>query len=156
MIVDIDNTIANIDHRLKYIINKDGSDRKKKDWDNFFKGMINDKERTEVTYIINSIWNFFHIVFVTGRPEKHRPVTEAWIEKVFGEFPSRYIYMRPDGDRRDDDIVKKELTKDLKDVAYIFEDRPRVIRMYREQFPEAIIVDCGNANHFKKERMCIN
>ena len=60
--------------------------------------------------------------------------------------------MRPDGDRRDDDILKKELTQDLKNVKYIFEDRPRVLKMYREQFPEAIIIDTGNFNHFKNER----
>ena len=97
--------------------------------------------------------SIMNLVFVTGRPERTRDVTNKWLSNFFGyNRESTKLLMRPNGDRRDDDILKKELTKDLEDVSYIFEDRPRVIKMYRKQFPSAIIIDCGDGKHFKEER----
>lgn len=166
IIVDIDGTIANLDHRLPYILNEDGSqkDSKEKDWDNFYKDLDKDKPIERVLEMIRNIveHNGYNILVITGRSAKYLKQTHKWVNDILGKHIQGQFTvqteMRSIGDRRDDDIVKKErlhsvLSKEeLKRVTHVFEDRPRCLKMYREELPEAIIVDCGNFNHFKDER----
>jgi N-glycosylase/DNA lyase len=157
IIVDIDGTIANLDHRLHYILNEDGSQKKagEKDWEMFGKFISHDNPRKEVIDMIDNLSNpLSNIIFVTGRSERYIDETYSWLEAV--GYEDIQLYMREESDRRDDDVVKKEILNIIKEqgntITHVFEDRPRVLKMYREELPNAIIVDCGNFNHFKDER----
>lgn len=167
IIVDIDGTIANLDHRLPYILNKDGSQKAKgeKDWNGFHKNIIDDKPRMNVINMIDSQWaecDQDDIIFVTGRSEEFIEVTREWLSRCGfhyqGDDDEYYGYeliMRPLNNRIQDDELKRGVVNDLKkmyNITHVFEDRPRCLKMYREELPEAIIVDCGNYNHFKDER----
>ena len=80
------------------------------------------------------------IVFVSGRPESCRTDTEAWLNvpnilRMSAEHP---LYMRTTGDRRPDTIVKRELfdryiRPEGHYIAGVFDDRNRVVKMWREQ-----------------------
>tara|TARA_Y200000002_G_scaffold211913_1_gene174835 strand:+ start:1173 stop:1601 length:429 start_codon:yes stop_codon:yes gene_type:complete len=101
VICDIDGTIADNKHRQHYMEGK-------KDWDGFFSEMHLDKP---IYQIINKIKilkdSGNEIVFLTGRPEKYRLITENWLKKYFS-FEINLL-MRKDNDRRNKLEIKKEL-----------------------------------------------
>jgi hypothetical protein len=80
------------------------------------------------------------IIFVSGRPESCREDTVAWLNapEVLVCDDDNPLYMRTTGDRRPDTIVKRELfDKHIRPQEYfilgVFDDRNRVVRMWREQ-----------------------
>jgi len=74
------------------------------------------------------------IIFVSGRDEKHREATLVFLDRC--GFSNPYLYMRPAGDTRNDAIIKRELydtyLAGVWDVRMVFDDRTRVIRMWRD------------------------
>ena len=92
VLCDIDGTIANNDHRQHFLEGK-------KDWDGFFSELSNDLPIQKVIdKVIEEHSNGKEIVFVTGRPERHRSETEKWLKKYF-KFPIK-IFMRPDNNQK--------------------------------------------------------
>lgn len=73
-------------------------------------------------------------IFVTGREEKYREMTQSWLFEKTG-FTCWNLYMRPTGDFRKDDIVKEEiyLTQIMGkyNVRFVLDDRNRVVDMWR-------------------------
>jgi predicted kinase len=74
------------------------------------------------------------IIFVSGRDESGRADTETWLKEYFGSYYA--LYMRPHGDNRPDDVVKYELfdrhIRGSFNVTGVFDDRNRVVKMWRE------------------------
>lgn len=136
VIFDIDGTLANAQHRIHHI------KKRPKDWDSFFGSMIDDKPFWHIREVLLSLrnGNTMPIIFASGRPEKYRDVTVQWLEKwdLHDSILSGHIrlYMRPDGDRRDDDIVKREILgkmwQDGWEPLMAFDDRDRVVKMWRD------------------------
>ncbi len=135
IIFDIDGTLADLSHRLP--LYKAG---KKKE---FFEKIGDDKPIMPVMYIHN-ILSANHdatILYVTGRMEHHRQVTSEWFLDnhlhCWSIIDDWILFMRKEGDYRDDSIVKKEIyeerIKGKYNVIAVFDDRPRVIKMWREQ-----------------------
>lgn len=142
--VDIDGTVSDPTHRLQYASGPE------KDWDTFFALMDRDTPRH---YVYNKALELAKregavIVFVTARPEKYREVTHKWLMKnYFSEF--LHIIMRRDGDSRPDTEVKSDIYEDyLKqyEIVGVFDDRPSVIRMWREKGLN--VIDVGNGIDF--------
>lgn len=128
-IFDLDGTLADCIHRLHYI--KNGNHN----WDKFFEEMDKDPVIDEVLSVLVSLSNDnWNIIICTGRPEKYRNITEAWLNK-YGIVPHK-LYMRPDNDTRPDHIIKKELLqqiyKDGFNPIIVFDDRQSVVDMWRE------------------------
>lgn len=73
------------------------------------------------------------IIFMTGRSNEHRQVTEEWL-RVNG-FGTPTVHMRPAGDNRKDSVVKHELFNEhirgKYNVAGVFDDRNQVVEMWR-------------------------
>ena len=80
------------------------------------------------------------ILFITGRMEIARNDTVKWIYNNvsidYSNCCSYELFMRKDGDTRPDEIIKHEIyethIKDKYDIFAVFDDRPKVIRMWRE------------------------
>ncbi len=127
-IVDIDGTIANTEHRIHYITNGH------KDWESWYAHSHKDEPITEVVDILDmaSAANI-KIVLCTARDEKCRVDTVKWLGD--NDIPWDALYMRREGDRRDDDIVKFELLEQIYEAGYnpllVLEDRDRVVKMWR-------------------------
>lgn len=141
IIVDIDGTLADITHRRHHI------DRKRKRWGKFFQAMDKDLPIPEVAARVRQLSQDHTIILVTGRPEDYRGQTEAWLKKF--KIPYQALYMRKSGDFRSDDIVKQEiLNQHIKkeNVRLVIDDRPRVIRMWRENGLE--VEDVGDGVEF--------
>ena len=146
ILVDVDGTIAKIDHRL-YLIKKEP-----KDWEGFYDAAKEDEPLVDNIKMIKEALVELGAtpVFVTGRSDVIRDPTAAWIHKHFFGVTDpekakflRLLFMRKAGDHREDDVVKKEIYDGFTfyDVLRVYEDRPKVIRMYRELGVD--VVDMG-------------
>jgi len=71
----------------------------------------------------------------SGRDDSCIEETKEWLNKH--DINNFKLVMRNTGDKRSDEIVKKEMyekhIKDKYNVLAVFDDRPRVIRMWKEQ-----------------------
>lgn len=88
------------------------------------------------------------VIFLSGRESKYREPTLEFLNRVsekFGLSSDIKLYMRESGDNRSDDIIKAELyEKHIKDkykVVAVFDDRPRVVRLWRSM--GLFVFDCN-------------
>jgi predicted kinase len=142
VVCDIDGTIADIKHRLHF------AKGESKDWNKFFEAMDRDSVRAGVREMLNQEeMNGFQLLFVSARPEDYREQTVKFLKGC--GLPTEWLFMRPSGDKRDDTIVKFNIyNKYLKnlDVVKVYDDRPRVIRMWREL--GLTVIDVGDGVEF--------
>lgn len=135
-VFDIDGTLADCGHRIKYL------QQKPKNWDAFFshEEMMQDAVIKSTARIFQLIRQDIEsdIIFVTGRPERTRFTTKQWIQHNLDFWWNDHaepevLYMRADGDRRDDDIVKTEIAKKIgpENIICVFDDRARVVKAWR-------------------------
>ena len=134
IIVDLDGTLANIEHRL-YLIGQ-----KNPDWRGFFEACTDDLPIIEVITIVeilarSDLCSRKNIFILSGREETVRALTERWLEK---HLKCEYVLaMRGKGDRRPDHLVKKELALELdlkpENVLCVFDDRTSVVEMWRKE-----------------------
>ena len=135
VLVDIDGTLANLDHRLHLI--KNDAPR----WDEFFDACSDDMPIVPIVELIENILDndANTVIFVTGRPERIRLRTLGWLSKAFDnhKLDRPMLMMRKDGDHRKDDIVKAEMLIALRQLGYnpdlAIEDRVRVAELYRQE-----------------------
>lgn len=131
VIFDLDGTLAEVSHR-RSLVESDG-----KDWDAFFAAMHLDTPRAVIVELYGILGESgrFEMVIVTGRPERYRAPTEAWLSSH--EIKSDRLLMRRDGDRREDAIVKQEFLMGLraggKQVFIAVDDRDSVVAMWRRE-----------------------
>lgn len=146
ILCDLDGTLADIDHRLHFVKVKEGE---QKDWKGFFAEIKNDTPRQNVVDMVMKHEGEGRKIFlVSARPEECRAETEAWLEKTFKGYRFyEALFMRPQNDKREDSEVKAKMLADLfPDISWIEEvidDRPRVIRMWREKGLKVVDVGPG-------------
>lgn len=94
----------------------------------------------------------YFIIIVSGRDEVYRDVTEKWLADngVYFDF----LYMRPteQGNKREDSIIKYELfnkhIRDTFDIQGVYDDRHRVLRMWRKLGLTTFHVNGPDAGNF--------
>ena len=128
IIFDIDGTLADIRHRAHYLA------RKPTDWAAFQTLAHLDSVFEPIAIIAREMAAERHcIIICTGRGEQERAVTETWLDQHY--FHYNALYMRTEGDYRNDDVVKAELLVRMRadgfDPVLAFEDRSRVVAMWR-------------------------
>lgn len=73
-------------------------------------------------------------IFITGRPEICRTDTEQWLDDH--RFLYDLLYMRPDDNKEQDARLKLQIYKEhiepYYEVIAVFEDRSRVVQMWRD------------------------
>lgn len=143
IICDLDGTLCDITHRLEFVKGEG-----KKDWKSFFAGISKDELRLDTFKKLCSYKEEgYSIVFVSARPSDYRKETEDWLTEQLGELEYETLIMRQAGDRREDTEVKQGvLNKYFKDKSLIhkvLDDRPSVIRMWRENGLDVIDVGEG-------------
>lgn len=126
IIVDIDGTLAHMNGRSPYDYSKVSTD-------------IVDPHVAEIVrkYAQRDIQELpdTYIIVVSGRESGCFTETTQWLKDNY--IPYDEIYMRAEGDMRDDRIVKKELyeanIKPRYNVKFVLDDRDRVVKMWREE-----------------------
>jgi len=145
ILCDLDGTLANIEHRLKYIKGPG-----KKDWDKFHTECVNDSPNCDVIQILESLVLGFRsgcmicgavereVYILSGRNDVVRAETIEWLQKHVHEdwdYDTRLV-MRKANDRRPDTVVKLEMVRELgltpDDVLCVLDDRQCVVDMWRE------------------------
>ena len=142
-IVDIDGTIADNQHRQWVLAD---TTRPQVNWELFFQLMVNDSPHLhmqQLLYDLTMADAYGHsqaqIIYVTGRPERFRAMTVAWLRHHHFPVPSKHddevlLIMRGDGDHRPDAIIKRELLGEIRkqyEVTMAFDDRNSVVKMWR-------------------------
>lgn len=124
IIVDLDGTVCSKTDRGWY-------DFSKVDRDNPIQPIVDLVKQLHI--------DGYQIVFCTAREEHSMKKSVEWIRRFIfmnGDFPVE-IYMRRDGDRRPDTVVKRELYKNhiepRHNVWFVLEDRDSVVKMWRNE-----------------------
>ncbi len=85
--------------------------------------------------LLNEIDDGTYIILMSGRDSVVRGATEQWL--VANGISWWALHMRPEGDSRKDSIVKRELFEEHVEgrynVLFAVDDRPSVVRMWREE-----------------------
>lgn len=111
ILCDIDGVLANCEHRLKYL--------RERDYDSFYSiEMANDTTIDSGIKLLRALKSFDHnpkVFFITGRPERTRSITKLWVENCAGfTIPGKgHLIMRKDGDHRPSPAVKVEQIKSV-------------------------------------------
>jgi pimeloyl-ACP methyl ester carboxylesterase len=130
-VLDIDGVLADVRHRLSYV------EQRPKDWQTFFAAAVNDSLLPEGLEVALDLADRFTIVYLTGRPERCRTDTEAWLEKY--HFPAGQLIMRRDTDRRAARYTKLDELKtpqQLRPYASLDDVAARLIKNNRRLSPE--------------------
>tara|TARA_R110000803_G_scaffold210795_1_gene283783 strand:+ start:5191 stop:5661 length:471 start_codon:yes stop_codon:yes gene_type:complete len=150
VIFDLDGTLADIDARRALATKENG----KMDWDVFF-----DPENIELDLPNEPVIEMarmldaqgFRIVIFSGRSKATKEATAAWLEKF--NVPFHIMKMRPTGHPwafMPDDKLKKGWLDDIfpgdkKDrILCVFDDRTKVVNMWREEGLTCMQVDYGD------------
>jgi hypothetical protein len=116
-VIDLDGVIADVRPRLVHIQGN------RRDWDAFFAGIPDDDVLPEGRAVLERLAGDHEIVYLTGRPERTRPDTEAWLERH--DLPRGRLIMRREHDRRPARQVKPRLLRELargRAVAVVVDD----------------------------------
>ena len=133
LVCDLDGTLYNIEHRLKYVRGEG-----RKNWPMFFAGIKDDKVNAWCAVLLERFTrgaDGIHIVLYSGRGAEYRASTAMRINE--DDVLHSDLFMRMVGDYRRDDVVK-EIILDFEILTryepYIFiDDRPSVCRMWRKR-----------------------
>jgi hypothetical protein len=142
IIVDIDGTLANTDHRKHHL------EKRPKDWDSWHAAADGDAPYMDVMEVVHHCANGLsaEIILCSGRSESQRFQTCIWLRRH--KFPARYLYMRKDGDYRPDHIIKIELLTRIRadgfDPLMVFDDRDSVVAAWRSAGLRCFQVAPGN------------
>lgn len=143
VLCDLDGTLFDITHRLKYAKGEE------KDWDKFFDAIPYDIVREDTVAMIRKyIADGHKIIFVSARPERCKIASMMKIHQAFGDTRVyETLIMRRDSDKRDDVEVKQQMYdtyfKGKYPIEAVIDDRPKVIRMWRANGVNVIDVGSG-------------
>ena len=101
-IVDVDGTLANLDHRLHFL------ERQPKDYDGFFKHVVYDEPIQSIVLAVRGLELSRHLVIIlSGRPTTVGYGTEKWL--LNADIPFQHLFMRQGGNHQPDNEVKYAL-----------------------------------------------
>lgn len=141
IIFDMDGTLADINHRRHFV------ERKPKDWNSFYEGMIGDTPIQPVVMMAQLLKSAGHrIIIATGRPSKYNNITLQFLQ--YNDIPYDAAYLRTDKDYRPDTVVKENMLRKMRlngyDPTIAFDDRKSVVEMWRANGLFVFQVDEGN------------
>jgi phosphoglycolate phosphatase-like HAD superfamily hydrolase len=121
-VFDVDGVVADVRHRLRHVA------RGRKNWTAFFAAAAADPPLAVGVELARE-WAAEHdLVWLTGRPEHLRAVTERWLRAQ--RLPVQRLVMRPAHDRRPAKFFKADRIAALAAetrVAVVVDDDPEVV-----------------------------
>jgi hypothetical protein len=106
VVVDIDGTLANTQHRKHFV------ESRPKDWAAWNANMAHDTVHEDIRQLVTELGLRREVILCSGRGEEHREVTEKWLND--NQIPWDRLFMRRAGDNRKDSIVKVELLDQIR------------------------------------------
>ena len=141
VVFDIDGTLANTEHRKKYVATKP------KNWAAWNAAMKDDSVHTDIRDLLDTLRNAGKtIIICSGRGDETRGVTERWLSDNGIRYSA--LYMRAERDYRQDSIVKTELLDRIREEhgePYLWiDDRQQVVDAIRAQGVRVLQVAPGD------------
>ena len=121
-VFDIDGVLADVSHRLHHL------ESRPQRWERFFRAADRDPLLTEGATRLRTALADHDVVYLTGRPERTRVLTERWLARH--GLPTGPLHMRADDDFRPARWVKRQVLRGLartRDVASVIDDDPAVV-----------------------------
>lgn len=137
VIVDLDGTLANLDHRLHLVNNVNDDPDFKPDWDTFTAACIYDEPNWPVVKTVRALYkDGCEIWIFSGRMDTAAMATEQWLSKDVADVPWNMIKMRDEGDFTKDSELKESwlqnmLVDDRDRILLVIDDRDSVVKMWR-------------------------
>lgn len=145
VIFDLDGTLALIEKRRQLATKDNG----KLDWNTFFlpTNIGLDEPNVPVIKTFQAMKDAgFNVGIFSGRNSISKKETESWLAEN-GIRPD-FLYMRPQDSFMKDDILKKkwldQLLSDGKNVMCAFDDRDKVVKMWRDNGISCFQVNYGD------------
>jgi hypothetical protein len=138
-IFDLDGTLALIGHRRHFV----ECPRKQQDWTGFYAACDKDERNEPIIEIMEMLLHSGNDVWVfSGRSDEVRNKTLNWLDSntsfcLYSGEDHEALQMRDSGDFTPDDILKKQwldamLPEDRERLVCVFDDRDRVVKMWRD------------------------
>lgn len=135
-VFDIDGVVADVRHRLRHL------DRRPKDWARFFAAADRDPVIDAGVELALRHAAERVLVWLTGRPEHLRPVTDAWLRRH--GLPADLLFMRPANDRRPAREFKAgQLARLAREstIEVVVDDDPEVVTKLRKLGYPVLLAD---------------
>lgn len=145
VVFDIDGTLADVEHRMHYIMPQPPKDpvtgrKVMRRFDLFHKACVDD---TPIWPVVDVYLRFIadpnvRVVLLTGRPMSARYDTEQWFIRN-GLEGYDALYTKPSGqdmmpDKESKSQAAAQIERDFGEpIAMVFEDRERVVQMWKER-----------------------
>lgn len=140
VIMDIDGTLANGEHREHLLPTNGGS------WEAFLGASGTDTPNAEIVFLNNLLASQVPVFVVTGRDAGQEIETSIWLERYGVDYDK--LFMRPKGDRRPDTEIKGAILAEIRasgfEPLFAVEDRASVTRMWRAAGVRCLQVCEGN------------
>ncbi|MFI6048662.1 hypothetical protein ACIBCO_01090 [Streptomyces violascens] len=133
-VFDLDGTLADSSHRQRFL------DRGHRDWDAFFAAAPADPPLAEGVALCREAAGDCEVVYLTGRPERCREDTLAWLAEQ--DLPAGALHMRRNDDRRPARVTKLQILRGL--------GRGREIRMLVDD--DELVCDAAEQAGFRVVR----
>lgn len=131
LIVDLDGTLCDISHRVH--LAQAGQ------WDEFHSLLAADQPNLDVVLAVKALTVHHGFIIVSGRSEKYRNQTAAWLARQKLEFD--LLLLRPDDNWEQDHILKPKMLMEsayggnkqlmLENVFAVLDDRDKVVEAWR-------------------------
>lgn len=129
-IFDLDGTLALIEHRKHFI------EGKSKDWAAFYRACVDDQPNAPVIKTLEELSPNVDIWIFSGRSDEVEIETARWLDAHGVSYDS--MMMRREGDYTPDDKLKRAwyrqmLIEDQQRLVAVFDDRDKVVKMWRDE-----------------------
>lgn len=136
-IFDLDGTLALTDHRKHFLDDKDDPER----WEKFYQACDKDLPNRPVIELFDSLYSRNKIFIWSGRSDLVYDKTIKWLANNTGlaiEWAEEILRMRTEGDHTEDTELKRRwlhelYPQDRKRLTCVFEDRQKVVDMWRQE-----------------------
>ena len=121
-VFDIDGVLADVRHRLHHL------QARPQRWEAFFLAADRDPLLYEGASRLRAAQAEHEVIYLTGRPERNRPLTRAWLARH--GLPTGPLHMRPDHDHRPARWVKRNTLRRLaltRTIVSVLDDDPAVV-----------------------------
>lgn len=126
VVFDLDGTLSDASHRAHHL------EKEPKDWDAWHAECGQDRCRFYLMETLRALVAAGHDVEVwTGRSEAVAATTISWFWENYSHTNRPFLRMRPIGDHRPDTELKKEWAETYGWPDLVFEDRKRMVDMWR-------------------------
>lgn len=131
IIIDLDGTLADNNHRRKHIEGENNND-----WKKYYEKIPEDSLNYWCKEIIDRFKNDYRIYLVTGREGTKQIKTDTKVWLADNNIYYDELHFRDKEDYRKDSKVKKEILEEEirpHEVVFAVDDRQQVVDMWRNQ-----------------------